>query len=477
MLQLGITVCILVGGVGAPSRADPAPAIAAAPGPGAGPSGAAPASPVPLGYRIVKAPTLVYAAPTRRAERRGRVTTRQPFAIHSVQPGADCPGEGWAAVDQGGFVCLEYAVPSEGPARVQPELPAARLLPFIYARPRIVDRRSRAIATVPRYRDLAAYRRGDEPTSVLEPDRHYTFVKTKRHRRQELLIDAENRVVARRGMNVAAESTFSGRDLAREPIPVNVSAAWSVGRPAALRRQPAASAAALRQVAYHATMHVDPRPIAAGEELWYAVPDGGGPGVTAYVAARDMNHWIPGPELAEVGPDELWIDVELGQQTLAVMRGQSAVFITLISSGAAGSTTPQGLFRVYEKLAVWTMRSGPNAADPYFVEGVPWIQYFHQRFALHASYWHDDFGKRRSHGCINLSPRDAAHVFSLTSPRVPSGWNALVEHPGAAGTLVRVRRGVDPVPDRRLPLGTIDAGVEDPLAPEIPEPERTVPSR
>ena len=38
--------------------------------------------------------------------------------VHSVQPGADCPGEGWAAVDQGGFVCLEYAVPSEGPARV-----------------------------------------------------------------------------------------------------------------------------------------------------------------------------------------------------------------------------------------------------------------------------------------------------------------------------------------------------------------------
>ncbi|MFY0536467.1 L,D-transpeptidase [Nannocystis pusilla] len=75
------------------------------------------------------------------------------------------------------------------------------------------------------------------------------------------------------------------------------------------------------------------------------------------------------------------------------------------------------------------MRSGPNAEDPYYVDGVPWVQYFHRRYALHASYWHDDFGKRRSHGCINLSPKDAARVYALTAPEVPAGWNRCASTP------------------------------------------------
>ena len=226
-----------------------------------------------------------------------------------------------------------------------------------------------------------------------------------------------------------------------------------MSRPAELRDAPSRSGAVVKTVAYHATLHIDPAPIVVDEVVWYAVPDGAGPGVPAHVTAEDVNHWIPGPALPEARADETWVDVELGQQTLAIMRGPEPQFITLVSTGAGGSGTPRGLFRVYEKLAVSTMRSGPNAEDPYFVEGVPWIQYFHRRYAFHAAYWHDDFGKRRSHGCVNLSPSDAAHLFALTSPQVPAGWNSLYEHPGHAGTLVRVRKGTEAVPDLRLPLG------------------------
>jgi hypothetical protein len=151
-----------------------------------------------------------------------------------------------------------------------------------------------------------------------------------------------------------------------------------------------------------------------------------------------------------------------------VMRGAEAVFVTLISSGGSGDATPRGLFRIYEKLAVWSMRSAEDAEDPYFVEGVPWIQYFHRRFALHAAYWHDGFGKRRSHGCINLSPRDAAYVFGLTTPRVPAGWNALHEHAGDPGTLVRVRKGAEPVADLRSSPGTWEADLDEPGEPGGP---------
>ena len=45
-------------------------------------------------------------------------------------------------------------------------------------------------------------------------------------------------------------------------------------------------------------------------------------------------------------------------------------------------------------------------------------------YALHAAYWHDDFGRPRSHGCVNLSPIDARYVFLWSSPSVPEHWQA-----------------------------------------------------
>jgi lipoprotein-anchoring transpeptidase ErfK/SrfK len=61
----------------------------------------------------------------------------------------------------------------------------------------------------------------------------------------------------------------------------------------------------------------------------------------------------------------------------------------------------------------------------YALRDVPYIQYFESGFALHAAYWHDVFGKKRSHGCVNLSPIDAHRVFKWTEPAIPEGWHAV----------------------------------------------------
>lgn len=61
----------------------------------------------------------------------------------------------------------------------------------------------------------------------------------------------------------------------------------------------------------------------------------------------------------------------------------------------------------------------------YQLRDVPYIQYFAAGYALHAAYWHDVFGKQKSHGCVNLSPIDAHRVFMWTEPAVPDGWHAL----------------------------------------------------
>jgi hypothetical protein len=69
---------------------------------------------------------------------------------------------------------------------------------------------------------------------------------------------------------------------------------------------------------------------------------------------------------------------------------------------------------------------GPEAGDDrYSIDDVPWTEYFAGSIALHGAFWHNSFGLRRSHGCVNLSPYDAHRVFNHTWPEVPVGWHGV----------------------------------------------------
>jgi hypothetical protein len=124
-----------------------------------------------------------------------------------------------------------------------------------------------------------------------------------------------------------------------------------------------------------------------------------------------------------------WIDVSILHQTLVAYEGTKPVYVTLVSTGADGLGDPkkthstiQGTFLIHTKHITVTM-DGENGEEFDFRD-VPFVQYFTEGFALHAAYWHDDFGTPRSHGCVNLAPVDAAWLFSWTTPDVPQGWHA-----------------------------------------------------
>jgi lipoprotein-anchoring transpeptidase ErfK/SrfK len=67
------------------------------------------------------------------------------------------------------------------------------------------------------------------------------------------------------------------------------------------------------------------------------------------------------------------------------------------------------------------MADGDFAAPKTFdLPGVPWVTYLTQKgVALHGTYWHNDFGKPRSHGCINVSSEAAKWLYLWTNPVVP----------------------------------------------------------
>jgi hypothetical protein len=125
-----------------------------------------------------------------------------------------------------------------------------------------------------------------------------------------------------------------------------------------------------------------------------------------------------------------WIDISIVSQTLVLWEGDKPVYATLISSGRDGLgepgktlSTPLGTFRVYQKHVTTTMDS--DVADQEFeLRDVPWVMYFKAGYAVHGAYWHDDFGRERSHGCVNLAPIDARYVFFWSAPEVPAHWHA-----------------------------------------------------
>lgn len=133
-----------------------------------------------------------------------------------------------------------------------------------------------------------------------------------------------------------------------------------------------------------------------------------------------------------------WIHIDISQQTLVVYRGRQPVFATLASTGLAGHDTPLGEFSIREKRVADTMANlGSDIENRYSIEDVPWTQYLRGSIAIHGTFWHSRFGLRHSHGCINLSPRDAHTVFNLTQPTLPSDWHGIIaQASGQKSTMV-----------------------------------------
>ena len=164
------------------------------------------------------------------------------------------------------------------------------------------------------------------------------------------------------------------------------------------------------------------------DQLWYLV------GHDQWVEQSSVSRVDVDPPPPEVGPGQKWIEIDLFEQTIAAYQGRRMVYATMISGGRTATATPTGLYRVHYKLREGKM-SNPDVEDGsaawYYIEDVPWTLYFHQGYSIHAAFWHDAFGFLRSHGCVNLTPRDAEWFFNWSDPPMAEGQDAV--HIGSGG--------------------------------------------
>ena len=110
---------------------------------------------------------------------------------------------------------------------------------------------------------------------------------------------------------------------------------------------------------------------------------------------------------------EKWIDINLSNKTVTAYEGATVVHGPVsVVDGAAATPTVTGTYHVYLQYESQTMRGENADGSNYVTEGVPWITYFYQGYALHGAPWRSSFGYSASHGCLNMPVGEAQWFFN-----------------------------------------------------------------
>ncbi|MDY6846322.1 MAG: L,D-transpeptidase [Chloroflexota bacterium] len=143
-------------------------------------------------------------------------------------------------------------------------------------------------------------------------------------------------------------------------------------------------------------------------------------------------YWIDASVCRQITPEEIspihpeaenkHVVVNLIYQTLACYEGDEEVFFSKVSTGGIGEEgtwlTPLGTHTIWRKMVSTHMSAGP-AVGNYDISGVGWTTLFDNNgAAVHSTYWHNNYGTARSHGCVNARPDDAKWIWRWTAPYV-----------------------------------------------------------
>lgn len=140
--------------------------------------------------------------------------------------------------------------------------------------------------------------------------------------------------------------------------------------------------------------------------------------------------------------EERWIEIDLSEQVLRAWEGDTLFIETAVSTGLPWWPTPTGEFRIWIKLRATKMEGGEGKYY-YYLPNVPYVMYFKngnipgwRGFGLHGTYWHDDFGTQRSHGCVNLPTEMAKEIYYWVDPVLPSGKGSVRAELSNQGTRI-----------------------------------------
>ncbi len=378
---------------------------------------------VPLTVQVTQR-TDLYARPGKAGGFVGTAARGTRLPIMTVARGRRCKRGRWFEVATGAWMCAAHGRTSWRfpTARPQPILRGTRLVPRVsyYARR----------DGTPIYTSVEAAEAGRHDRLV-ERGFSFSVAGWKRIGKRRFIQTRNGELVPRKDMARYQPSSFAGRYLQGRPtLPLGCTTKYKY---APVREAPSHRARRVDKLKHHTWVQIH-EVRGRGKKRFYRIEK------DRWVWAHHLKrvHFSEPPK--GVGPTERWVEVLLNHQTLVAYEGRRPVFATLVSTGRWHHQSPRGLFRVRTKVAMAAMNNRKGAGELYRVDDVPWIQYFHEGYALHGTYWHNGFGQQKSHGCINLSPKDSRWLFDWSPPRLRTGWMALQSTRTHPGLLLRVRR-------------------------------------
>ena len=121
---------------------------------------------------------------------------------------------------------------------------------------------------------------------------------------------------------------------------------------------------------------------------------------------------IPSSASAEIITSGKLITVDIGKQTLYAWDGGQIVHQTKVSTGMRYTPTLKGSFSIKRKVPIQDMRGSYPPYPPYHIKDVKHVMYYSGAYAIHGAHWHNKFGSRASHGCVNVPPTSAEWLYN-----------------------------------------------------------------
>lgn len=113
--------------------------------------------------------------------------------------------------------------------------------------------------------------------------------------------------------------------------------------------------------------------------------------------------------------------VDLSSQQLTVIYKGKALATWKVSTGRAGFRTPTGTWRPMRMYRDYYSRQYDDAPMPNAI-------FYHEGYAIHGSYETRSLGRPASHGCVRLSPENAAKLFELVTTVGPENVAITVQN-------------------------------------------------
>ena len=108
-------------------------------------------------------------------------------------------------------------------------------------------------------------------------------------------------------------------------------------------------------------------------------------------------------------PSTILINIDKTKQQMTVFLDGVESYNWPVSTGKAGYSTPSGTFTARSMNEIWYSKEWDNAPMPHA------IFFMKDGHAIHGSYEVKNLGKPASHGCVRISPQNAATLYALVA--------------------------------------------------------------